>query len=222
MSYFRGSIPIGSLLPFAGTNLPKGFLWCDGSKYKIKDYLDLFKEINHNFDNQPHLLINENTFKDLNILESYFAVPDLRGRVPIGAGVGKTYPSQKRMMDDSGNGADLTPIILGQYNGENSHSLTSNEVADHIHYFQDWCFAEVQGNVSVNALGLNMDRSYGSSSGYDTDNLPFDVPQRINKTLLVNTTYAPQNENKSVQPIGAPHNNMQPYCGVNYIIKAFN
>lgn len=221
MAYINGTLPIGSVVPYGGKELPSNFLWCDGTKYKVGDYIELFKVINHYYDNQPIISIDGNTFDDINLVESYFAVPDLRGRVPVGGGVGKEYPSNKRMLDDSANGNDLETLLHGYYGGENKHTLTANEVADHIHYFINWSFSEAWGNIKTNALGQNIDRWAGQDGGQDWDNWPYGSERWMNVTLLQGATHRPDLEDKNLQPTNNAHNNMQAYCVVNYIIRAY-
>ena len=44
-------LPVGSVLPFGGaaTEVPEGFLLCDGSEYAIEDYPELFASIQHTY-----------------------------------------------------------------------------------------------------------------------------------------------------------------------------
>jgi len=66
-------VPVGSIFPFAGTTVPSGYLFCDGSELVIKKYKGLFDVIGHSYRNQT-LLLGVSTF----------ALPDLRGRFPLG------------------------------------------------------------------------------------------------------------------------------------------
>lgn len=77
-----GILPIGTILPYAGiigvvdgiTHLiPDGFLLCDGSEISVTAYEELFNKIRYIYKSQS-LLQGENTF----------ALPDLRGRFPLG------------------------------------------------------------------------------------------------------------------------------------------
>lgn len=66
-------VPIGSIFPFAGTIVPSGYLFCDGSELVIKTYKRLFDIIGYSYRNRT-LLLGVSTF----------ALPDLRGRFPLG------------------------------------------------------------------------------------------------------------------------------------------
>lgn len=66
---------LGEIRMFAGEVAPEGWLLCDGSHFAARssDYNPLYKVIG-------------NTYDPEGIDIGYFAIPDLRGRVPLGAG----------------------------------------------------------------------------------------------------------------------------------------
>lgn len=68
-----GSVPTGSIFPFAGDVVPEGYLLCDGSEQRRSLYPNLFSTIGFKY-------------RAESLLTGYltFAVPDLRGRFPIG------------------------------------------------------------------------------------------------------------------------------------------
>ena len=65
---------VGSIIMLAFPWVPQGFLPCDGSVYLTQDYAELFAVIGSTYGGDA---INT------------FAVPDLRGRFPLGAGAGE-------------------------------------------------------------------------------------------------------------------------------------
>lgn len=67
-----GTVPVGSIFPFAGTTPPAGYLLCDGSEQNIGIYSSLFNAIGYSY--SVGVLRGFNTF----------ALPDMRGRHPIG------------------------------------------------------------------------------------------------------------------------------------------
>lgn len=72
------SLPTGTIVPFGGTNLniPAGYLECNGAEYDISLYPELEMVIGNKFCTaMPGPLCSVLT---------KFAVPDLRGRVPVG------------------------------------------------------------------------------------------------------------------------------------------
>lgn len=68
-----GVVPVGSIMPFAGETLPPGYLLCDGSEQSRTVYSRLFTVIGFRYRNQA-------------LLQGFqtFALPDLRGRFPLG------------------------------------------------------------------------------------------------------------------------------------------
>ncbi len=63
-------IPIGTVFPFAGTQIPLGYLLCDGALISRVSYPYLFQVIGTTYGSAAG--------------GSYFRVPDLRGRFPLG------------------------------------------------------------------------------------------------------------------------------------------
>lgn len=66
----RGEIMIGVILPYVSLEPPDGCLPCDGAAYSRAAYPELYARLN------PALIIDADTF----------AVPDMRGRLLMGAG----------------------------------------------------------------------------------------------------------------------------------------
>lgn len=70
------SVPIGTIISYASTTLPTGFLLCDGSEISKTDYADLYAAIGNKF----------GTATDT----TKFKLPDLREAVPVGVGQNTT------------------------------------------------------------------------------------------------------------------------------------
>lgn len=97
-------IPPGVIFPYAGGNVPLGYLLCDGSAVSCGTYANLFTAIGTTWGSG---LGDGNTF----------SLPDLRGRDIIGAGTG----------------SGLTARTLGGTGGEETHQLTTAEMPSHTH-----------------------------------------------------------------------------------------
>ena len=82
---------------FAGNFAPRGWMFCDGRLLPINQYTALFSLIGNYYGGDGR---------------TNFALPDLRGRFPIGAG----------------NGGSLTPVQLGEVGGTPSTTLHPNEL----------------------------------------------------------------------------------------------
>ena len=98
-------IPCGTIVAFAGTSAPYGWLLCDGKSYSTSEYKDLFDKIAYTYGR------NSNDF----------LVPDLRGRVIIGVTVD----------NDPMFGNDFNRI--GKTEGKAEVTLTENELPKHKH-----------------------------------------------------------------------------------------
>ena len=111
---------------------------------------------------------------------STFALPDLRGRTPIHAG----------------NGPGLTNYRLGQKGGQETTTLTVNQLPSHNHSFQ--------GSIeNIGLTEMTLQQGDGEPVMFPTQggHEPLNIEGKISNT-------------GSSQPI----NNMQPYNTVNYII----
>jgi microcystin-dependent protein len=69
------TVPIGAIFPYAGFKPPIGYLFCDGSELLVSEYSELHAIIGQTNAYRPKVsLIGNDTF----------ALPDLRGRFPLG------------------------------------------------------------------------------------------------------------------------------------------
>jgi microcystin-dependent protein len=204
------TVPTGSILPFGGQTAPAGYLLCDGSEVRISEFPLLFSVIGY-------------AFRDVSLLQgaSTFALPDLRGRFPLGRDNmdnGRTIPSKDNstILIDAGGGiadrvTDTTADIIGAASGNEQRSLAINNIPEHEHDFrgtrpngavgnQYYAIRNVPGAPIDNgipaqgATGSNGSaQALGSSGGILTDDLP-------------------------VKDLATPFNTMNPYQTVNYII----
>jgi microcystin-dependent protein len=94
-------IPAGTIIQSASINEPNGWFTCDGRTLDINDYSTLFNAIRYTYGGS----------------DSNFIIPDIRGRVCVGAG----------------SGASLTTRNLGSVGGEENHTLTIDEMPSHTH-----------------------------------------------------------------------------------------
>ena len=122
--------------------------------------------------------------------QTTFALPDFRGRVAVGTGQGPGLPS----------------ITLGQVAGEPTHTLITQEIPSHNHTVGASTSDANIGNPNQNTLAVGQVTIGGSANGvslYKSQTAP-------------NVTLNPQTG--GLTGGGQPHNNMQPYLGINYII----
>lgn len=117
------SLTAGFIAAYAGAEPPAGWLACDGRAVKRSEYPELFAAIG--------------TAYGVGDGSTTFNLPDLKGRVPLGAG----------------KGSSGTTYALGAKGGEEKHALTAAEGARHRHtQGQDKYGTSVPGNQSGIAL----------------------------------------------------------------------
>ena len=131
---------------------------------------------------------------------THFYVPDLRGRVPVGAD-----PSQVNTPHLSGIPPENI-LYVGVSGGADVHSLVSNEMPTHNHTINDSghthslpsaCATLGSGTTGWSAVGAtNYISAFSTTSGNSVT------------SITINNAGG-----------GGAHNNMQPWQGVNYIIK---
>lgn len=107
--------PPGVVVPYAGAATPTGWLLCDGSEYIIAEYQQLFDAIGYTFKDTPE--------------SGKFAVPDLRGRFPLGLdnmnGVSANRVTSNSADSLGGSGGTETKTISIQNLPEHEHDLRS-------------------------------------------------------------------------------------------------
>ena len=76
-----GTVPTGSIMPFAGDTAPSGYLLCDGSEQSQAQYPELFTILGTKYGSGAYNVLSNPTG-----LEGYqtFRIPDLRGRFALG------------------------------------------------------------------------------------------------------------------------------------------
>ena len=93
---------IGEIKLFGGNFQPRGFAFCDGRLLPISEYSALFALIGTTYGGNG---------------QTTFALPDLRGRIPI----------------NQGAGPGLSTYVIGQSFGSESVTLNPNQMPAHNH-----------------------------------------------------------------------------------------
>jgi len=119
-----------------------------------------------------------------------FNLPDLRDRVPVGTSTGSL------------NGRPSIQV-LGAVGGEETHILTINELAPHEHAISDPGHTHAYNFL---ALSSTLPGSPTTATGYRGSNF-----ETTASTTGITGTLS--------SGLGSPHNNMQPFMVVNWIIK---
>jgi len=157
---------VGEIRMFAGNFAPAGWLFCDGAIMSISENETLFQLIGTTYGGDG---------------QSTFALPDLRGRVPLHQGGG---------------------FVLAETGGVEAITLTVNQIPAHGHPL----LASADLGSSPDPVGAVLAQS--RTAGVDLY-----VEDNPNVSLAAN----------AVGSVGGsqPHENHQPYLGINFIISQF-
>lgn len=117
---------LGEIRLFAGNFAPQGWAFCDGQLLAISEHDALFQLIGTTYGGDG---------------ESTFALPDLRGRLPIHRGVGFT---------------------IGQSGGTEDVTITTNQVPAHGHPLRAADLASSETSPGNNLTAEPTKRIYGS------------------------------------------------------------
>lgn len=98
----------GSIIDYAGTSVPNGYLNCDGSSYLVADYPALYAAIGYTWGGSG----------------ANFSVPNLQRSVTIGSG-GTVVNS-------------IIGNVVGNTGGEEQHLMTTDELVAHTHTINVW------------------------------------------------------------------------------------
>lgn len=133
-----GGVPAGTVVSFAGSVVPSGWLACDGAAYRKTDYPALAAALGATGTG------------------SMFSVPDMRGRVLLGAGSNGVNTSPHWGSVQAGENT----FPLGESGGEYSHTLGVENLPPHEH--------NVVGTSSSWANGAGVYKSnVGAGSGWE-------------------------------------------------------
>jgi len=203
------TVPIGSLVSFAGTTLPNGYLLCDGAEVSISSYPELFATIGTSY-NGSVPLVGIATFR----------LPDLRGRMAIGAdnmNNGISVPllpsgatSGTTTLDKDGIPGPVANRVtavsadtVGLSNGNEEQSINITNLPDHVHDFT--------GDTGTQFYSVTDSTDPGSIADSEA----------VGRSVQLQTGYSKFMVNSgSVDSTTTdlPLNIMNPYLTINYII----
>ncbi len=207
--------PTGSIMQFAGSSTPTGWLTCDGSEVAIATYTALYNILTATGTVFP---FGANTNGSGGAGSTHFLLPNFKGRVPVGR-----------------DAADVSFDVLGETGGAKTHTLTTAEIPAHTHTVSQ----NDAGSHTHTILGdgshdhdvptrTTTNTSHTHIEGDRAAGAP--SPSNLNDTIDSltathgHTTSDPGNHSHSVSITssggsGGSHNNLQPYIVINYIVK---
>ena len=227
-AFVAEAIPVASLQMFAGTvtqtvssgvvttTAPSGWLLCNGNAVSRTTYSTLFASVSTTYG------VGDGT--------TTFNLPDMRSRMPIGTGTGTGLTARTL----AGAGGVETVTLTSAQSGVPAHShantltntaVTSGTGSAHTH---------IQNSHTHSLTGD--DNYYGNGYFVPYVVQPFDGLQHTTTGGIGGTTAVNQNEsahthsvtsnvtisnvNNTAANAASAHDNMSPYLGVNFIIKA--
>lgn len=193
-------MPVGAILPYAGSTPPRGYLFCDGSEQLISTYPELYGVIGYTYKPVASLLG-----------VTTFALPDLRGRFGLGRDNMNNNTTVASKVDGStistiGSSAnrvtDLEADSLGAGSGTESTTLLLSNLPDHEH--------DLKGSVG------NQYYAFRNVPGTptDTDATGGNGPTGTATGQYLNTSGGI----KTAGSLGQPVDIMNPFLTINYII----
>jgi microcystin-dependent protein len=203
----QAMVPIASILPFAGTIPPTGYLLCDGSEVLISLYPGLYSVIGF-------------TYRASGLLRGLgtFALPDLRGRFPLGS---DSMNNNISVPSKDGSGTQVTTTL--DLNGNTSS--TANRVNDASAKTIGSGNSTANGTVRLISSNLpdhNHSLNDGTSQFYAV-NTPREAPDpfaisNVGTTGSGTVGSGILNTGSVNGATGIPVNVMNPYATINYII----
>ena len=197
-------VPHGTIYQFGGATAPTGYLLCQGQSVSTTTFATLFSVIGYTYGGSG----------------ASFTIPDLRGRIPVGR-----------------DGSQTEFDLLGEVGGSKTHTLTESQLASHNHSTPTHSHTFGGGVNAAGSHSHGINDSYNQGVGVSGSDAIF--TGRANQTGWGDSRYmfaagnhahsysgtvdgsAPTtNATGGLGGVTQPHENLQPYIALNYIIKA--
>jgi microcystin-dependent protein len=128
---------LGTIFIFAGNFAPNGYQLCQGQLLPISQYAALFSILGTTYGGNG---------------TTNFALPDLRGRAPIG----------------QGTGLGLSPVVIGESAGHQNVSILTANMPQHNHLINVSTGGGAQTSPQNNFIASGVDSQGGNVTGFNT------------------------------------------------------
>jgi microcystin-dependent protein len=190
-------VPVGTIIPYAGSEAPAGWLFCDGQEVSRTEYAKLFAVIG--------------TIYGAGDGSTTFNLPNLKGRVLVHRDnadtdfdtLGKIGGAKTHILT-----VDEIPSHSHSISDDGSHNHTISSDGDHIHSIQ--CSTSTSYISSISHTGNG-----GARSALTKPAGAHNHGGATGNNGIHNHGGATGNTGS-----GQAHNNLQPYFVINYIIRA--
>ena len=184
-------IPTASIMPFGGIIEPNGWLICDGRIVLQTQFPLLFDAVRYSFLDAESL--NDAGFDP----DSFFALPDMRGRFPLGLdNMGDTQPTAAGRVTSTG------ATELGNSLGSENTTIDVNNLPEHEH--------DMRGDSGAQYYAIRDN----SGATEDDEAITYDAPTGAQ----AGQAYPASGGVKTTETLGTPLDIMNPYLALNYII----
>jgi microcystin-dependent protein len=198
------AVPAGIINQYGGSTAPSGYLMCLGQSISITEYPALFQAIGYTYGGSG----------------VSFNVPNLQNRAPVGLGT------------------EIEFNALGKTGGNKIHQLSVNEMPIHSHeqdphnhdqnphnHDQNSHVHDIRGGyvAPTSQSGFtNTPTASGGAYGFtysSTEDTQPTTATNIAATATNKPATATNQNTGGLNGVTQPHNNLQPYIVLNYIIK---
>jgi microcystin-dependent protein len=148
--------PVGSIMPYAGTGAPLGWLVCDGTAYIATTYASLYNVIGSTYDTSTGLSAPP---------AGYFRVPNLKARMPVGLNSDVTAFNTRGK-----SGGSTTVTITITHLPSHNHEIPAHNhlQAPHVHYVDPHTHTQKPHSHTQNPHGHTQDPHDHSTNSVTT------------------------------------------------------